>query len=191
MVDAELLGENAIPNTPVANNTKKRHRKSKQSQGTISTQMPTQIVLDSDPAPPPTSSQKRRNNKQKGWRQTPLLTEPNMANNHLPRSERPSETASLQPPRTRFMSETVSKSQGRRRYKEEDDQNGWATGEATDIQEMGDFDFEENLSKFDKRKVFAQIRQVRFQYFSAFLVSKEEIERIGREAMGFLLFRVL
>ena len=40
-----------------------------------------------------------------------------------------------------------------------EDRNGWATGEVTDIQDMGDFDFEESLSKFDKRKVFDQIRQ--------------------------------
>lgn len=40
-----------------------------------------------------------------------------------------------------------------------EDQNGWATGEASDIQDMGDFDFEGNLSKFDKRKVFEKIRQ--------------------------------
>ena len=39
------------------------------------------------------------------------------------------------------------------------DQNGWATEEVTDIQDMGDFDFEGNLSKFDKRKIFEQIRQ--------------------------------
>ena len=48
---------------------------------------------------------------------------------------------------------------GRYKASDHEDQNGWATGEATDIQEMGDFDFEENLSKFDKRKVFNQIRQ--------------------------------
>ncbi|MCJ1354726.1 MAG: enhancer of mRNA decapping [Icmadophila ericetorum] len=38
------------------------------------------------------------------------------------------------------------------------DANGWATEDATDIQEMGDFDFEANLSKFDKHKVFTQFR---------------------------------
>ena len=37
-------------------------------------------------------------------------------------------------------------------------QNGWATEEATDIQEMGEFDFEGNLSKFDKREVFNQFK---------------------------------
>ena len=37
-------------------------------------------------------------------------------------------------------------------------QNGWATEDATDIQELGDFDFQANLSKFDKRGVFEQLR---------------------------------
>ena len=40
----------------------------------------------------------------------------------------------------------------KQRQSELDDQNGWATGEATDIQDMGDFDFEENHKRFDKKK---------------------------------------
>jgi enhancer of mRNA-decapping protein 3 len=36
--------------------------------------------------------------------------------------------------------------------------NGWATEDATDIQDMPEFDFASNLSKFDKRTVFNQIR---------------------------------
>ncbi|KAL1798393.1 hypothetical protein ACET3X_002430 [Alternaria dauci] len=36
--------------------------------------------------------------------------------------------------------------------------NGWATEGATDIQDMPEFDFQSNLSKFDKRTVFNQIR---------------------------------
>ncbi|OBT49738.1 hypothetical protein VE04_09852, partial [Pseudogymnoascus sp. 24MN13] len=36
--------------------------------------------------------------------------------------------------------------------------NGWATEDATDVQDMGDFDFEASLSKFDKRTVFEGIR---------------------------------
>jgi enhancer of mRNA-decapping protein 3 len=36
--------------------------------------------------------------------------------------------------------------------------NGWATEDATDIQELPEFDFQSNLSKFDKRTVFNQIR---------------------------------
>ncbi|KAL8705440.1 MAG: hypothetical protein Q9201_001464 [Fulgogasparrea decipioides] len=46
-----------------------------------------------------------------------------------------------------------------RRHHHMEDQNGWATEEATDIQDMGDFDFQGNLSKFDKRGVFEQLRQ--------------------------------
>lgn len=51
--------------------------------------------------------------------------------------------------------------QGRkgRRQNHKEEQNGWATEEVTDIQDMGDFDFQGNLSKFDKRGVFEQIRQ--------------------------------
>ncbi|PIG82737.1 peptidyl-prolyl cis-trans isomerase-like 2 [Aspergillus arachidicola] len=39
-----------------------------------------------------------------------------------------------------------------------EDPSGWATEDATDIQELGDFDFQSNLSKFDKRRVFEEIR---------------------------------
>lgn len=45
-----------------------------------------------------------------------------------------------------------------RRQKALDATNGWATEDATDIQEMPEFDFQGNLSKFDKRTVFNQIR---------------------------------
>lgn len=48
------------------------------------------------------------------------------------------------------------KARNRKSYAE--DANGWATEDATDIQEMGDFDFQGNLSKFDKRRVFDEIR---------------------------------
>lgn len=85
-----------------------------------------------------------------GWRQTDLTEdapESNLRSAHLavrslPRSEAPARK------RTR-----------RHRMKTSEDQNGWATGEATDIQDMGDFDFEGNLSKFDKQGVFDKIRQ--------------------------------
>ena len=40
-----------------------------------------------------------------------------------------------------------------------DAQSGWATEDATDIQEMEPFDFASNLSKFDKRGVFDQLRK--------------------------------
>ncbi|CAF9931082.1 MAG: hypothetical protein GOMPHAMPRED_005817 [Gomphillus americanus] len=38
-------------------------------------------------------------------------------------------------------------------------QNGWATEEATDIQELGEFDFAANLSKFNKREIFKQLKE--------------------------------
>ena len=69
--------------------------------------------------------------KGKGWRQTPLIEE-------VPR----------QP-----------KKKAQRGRKVAEDVNGWATEDATDIQDLGDFDFESNLSKFDKRQVFDDIRQ--------------------------------
>jgi enhancer of mRNA-decapping protein 3 len=48
------------------------------------------------------------------------------------------------------------KNKNRKSYAEHP--SGWATEDATDIQELGDFDFEGNLSKFDKRRVFDEIR---------------------------------
>ncbi|EXJ84274.1 hypothetical protein A1O3_04941 [Capronia epimyces CBS 606.96] len=70
--------------------------------------------------------------KGKGWRQTPLIEE-------VPRSSKKNHT--------------------QRGRKAVEDLNGWATEDATDIQDLGDFDFESNLSKFDKRRVFDDIRQ--------------------------------
>lgn len=40
-----------------------------------------------------------------------------------------------------------------------EDANGWATEEANDIADLGDFDFTQNLAKFDKQKVFDDIRK--------------------------------
>lgn len=86
----------------------------------------------------------------KGWRQTPLT-----------------ETAShtdTQPTHLAVVSNRPESTRNRKRARRHqtrpsEDQNGWATEEATDIQDMGDFDFEGNLSKFDKRGVFDKIRQ--------------------------------
>ena len=70
--------------------------------------------------------------RSKGWRQTPLL-EPN---------------PSFQP----FA--TLKKSQRNGQL----DENGWATEDATDVQDMGDFDFAGSLAKFDKKSIFTQIQ---------------------------------
>jgi enhancer of mRNA-decapping protein 3 len=69
----------------------------------------------------------------KGWRQTPILQS----------------TASFQP----FNS---LKRHGKGRKLPD---NGWASEDATDVQEMGDFDFEGSLAKFDKQNLFAQMRK--------------------------------
>ncbi|KAL3423209.1 DFDF domain-containing protein [Phlyctema vagabunda] len=72
--------------------------------------------------------------KSKGWRQTPLL-EPN---------------PSFQPFST--LKRQKGKSMGR------NEENGWATEDATDVQDMGDFDFAGSLAKFDKQTVFDQLQ---------------------------------
>lgn len=142
-----------------APSSKKRARKSGARGGSL----PAQIQDSPDPEPHSTlvSTQKRRG-KGKGWRQTPLLEEPTAETPSPQAGQRRQHTqnATLKPATARFANQTLDHQKlRRRRYREEEDQNGWATGDATDIQDMGDFDFEENLSKFDKRKVFDQIRQ--------------------------------
>ncbi|KAM3083793.1 enhancer of mRNA decapping [Clarireedia jacksonii] len=72
--------------------------------------------------------------RSKGWRQTPLL-EPN---------------PSFQP----FATLKRSQRRGDKRMEE----NGWATEDATDVQDMGDFDFAGSLAKFDKKTIFTQIQ---------------------------------
>ncbi len=69
----------------------------------------------------------------KGWRQTPILQS----------------TASFQP----FNS---LKRNGKGRQAAD---NGWASEDVTDVQEMGDFDFEGSLAKFDKQNLFEQMRR--------------------------------
>jgi enhancer of mRNA-decapping protein 3 len=68
----------------------------------------------------------------RGWRQTPLL-EPN---------------PSFQPFATL-----------KKRGKKSEYDNGWATEDATDVQDMGEFDFETELAKFDKKTVFDGIKK--------------------------------
>lgn len=97
----------------------------------------------------PEAVRKRNGN---GWRQTPLLQdlnqEPGAAQNRTP---------GLIGGKIGLEAANFSKRKSRRQ-KVLEGQNGWATEDATDIQELPDFDFAENLSKFDKRSVFDQIR---------------------------------
>lgn len=80
---------------------------------------------------------RRQVGKGKGWRQTPLVEEA-VPLAPMVKARRPKHQ-----PRKPFFEDT----------------NGWATEEATDIQDLGEFDFEHNLSKFDKRRVFDDIRK--------------------------------
>lgn len=72
--------------------------------------------------------------KSKGWRKTPLL-EPN---------------PSFQP--------FNSLKRNNRRGKQRIDEAGWATEDASEVQEKEDFDFERSLAKFDKQSVFQKIQ---------------------------------
>lgn len=99
------------------------------------------ISADSNPPPVMNTGVSRNGNdmngsvkRGKGWRQTPLLE---TSSNH-------------------------GRSQQRKPRRQEDSsqaQNGWATEEATDIQDLGDFDFEANHKLFDKKQVFDELRQ--------------------------------
>lgn len=83
------------------------------------------------------------NPKSKGWRQTAFV-------------EPATEVTEVSPEAVPQAGTKLRKKKTRRTYAE--NPSGWATEDATDIQELGDFDFQSNLSKFDKRTVFEQIR---------------------------------
>lgn len=84
-------------------------------------------------------------------REIPLVEDPSQSNGPpiAPADDSLSRLEAAQP----------KKKARRHRPKISEDQNGWATEEVTDIQDMGDFDFEANLSKFDKHGVFNKIRE--------------------------------
>ncbi|OCL04593.1 YjeF N-terminal domain-like protein [Glonium stellatum] len=93
-----------------------------------------------------------RKGKGNGWRQTPLLQDPDRSADGPP--ERTPGVISGKV----GLEAITSSNRKTRRQKALEAKNGWATEDATDIQELPDFDFAENLSKFDKRSVFDQIR---------------------------------
>ncbi|KAI1643876.1 YjeF N-terminal domain-like protein [Daldinia loculata] len=77
----------------------------------------------------------QQTNRGPGWRETPILES----------------TRSFQP----FAA--LKKSQKSR--VEGNIENGWASEDVTDVQEAGDFDFEGGLAKFDKRKIFDEMKE--------------------------------
>lgn len=104
-----------------------------------------------DPMTPATGQNYSGIKRPKGWRQT-TLTDATLEFNLRPHHDSvrsSAQTSTLQ----------TKKKSHHHGTKISEDQNGWATGEASDIQDMGDFDFQGNLSKFDKRGVFDKIRQ--------------------------------
>lgn len=103
--------------------------------------------VDSSPAVVRKNQQSVRS---KGWRQTSLTEEAT-----IPATRTPGLIAGNI---GRQAASSSKRKTGHRHLANFEDQNGWATEDATDIQDMGEFDFEGNLSKFDKRTVFDQIR---------------------------------
>ncbi|KAJ5946785.1 NAD(P)H-hydrate epimerase [Penicillium verhagenii] len=104
------------------------------------------------------------NPKSKGWRQTAFVE------TAAPAAQASPEHIMRQPAKLR-------KKKARRPYAE--DNSGWATEDATDIQELGDFDFESNLSKFDKTRVFEEIRNDDTTADEARLVSFNRLPKPG------------
>lgn len=99
--------------------------------------------------------------KGKGWRQDPILK-------------------AAAPTDSNMKSGKAKKKQKQRKGKENrQDQTGWATEDATDIQELGDFDFEGGLAKFDKRSVFAQLKEEDHIPSEERLVSHNRVARPG------------
>lgn len=86
----------------------------------------------------------------KGWRQTPILQD---STNASPKTQ-----GSVAGKAGHEEASSARRNRRQQRAMDLEALNGWATEDATDIQELPDFDFEANLSKFDKRSVFEQIR---------------------------------
>lgn len=85
--------------------------------------------------------------KGNGWRETPMLQDP----------EPQTRTPGVIGGRIGMQAANAS-NRKTKRQRAMDATNGWATEDATDIQDLPEFDFASNLSKFDKRTVFDQIR---------------------------------
>lgn len=86
-----------------------------------------------------------RQPKKSGWRVTPFLEEAPQSkkNSHVLHGPKPKGQPQRQRRQKAFQTE----------------RNGWATEDATDIQDMVDFDFSGNLSKFDKHGTFSQFKR--------------------------------
>ncbi|KAK4546280.1 hypothetical protein LTR36_001957 [Oleoguttula mirabilis] len=125
-------------------------------------------VASSDPPPVMNVEVSRNGNdmdssskRGKGWRQTPLL-QPS------PQTTSPAN-----------MSGTKKQTRKQRENDKEMQQNGWATEDATDVQDLGDFDFEASNKLFDKKGVFDELRQGDTTADEDRLVSHNRVSRPG------------
>ena len=112
------------------------------------------------PLPPNghTVPNKEENKNSNGWRDTPIIEEVSS----LTDSRSPTATAAKPNANQPLLQPSIGPSRPRRSLKcEGRDQSGsgWATEDATDAQDLPEFDFAHNLSKFDKRGVFDQLKQ--------------------------------
>ncbi|KAI8943134.1 hypothetical protein NX059_001165 [Plenodomus lindquistii] len=105
--------------------------------------------------------------KGNGWRNTPMLQDAEQTR-----------TPGVIGGRVGLAAATASNRKTRRQQALEAT-NGWATEDATDIQELPEFDFQGNLSKFDKRTVFNQIRNEDTTADEDRLVSFNRLARLG------------
>jgi enhancer of mRNA-decapping protein 3 len=102
----------------------------------------------------PPEATSKKTGRGRGWRQTPLVEEVPIKSNG-------------------------KKSKHKSRKSLIEDLGGWATEDATDIQEQGDFDFEESLLQFDKKAVFDGLRREDKIASSDRLVGHNRIARPG------------
>lgn len=114
---------------PIRDNQSTPHKKKSRTRNSKSTKG---LLSDTNSKLASSSVANAQGNHGKGWRQTPILQS----------------TASFQPFNSLKRNGKGSKATA---------DNGWASEEVTE--EMGDFDFENNLAKFDKRTIFDQMRK--------------------------------
>ena len=109
----------------------KSHKKKRRRQNKQTKQQQQQLQQEDSDAVSEHGGNAQSGSRGKGWRQTPMLHS----------------SSSFQP----FHS-LKKKGRGRK-----GDENGWESADVTE--EMGEFDFENNLAKFDKRTIFDQMRR--------------------------------
>lgn len=156
------LGDGAQDVVSQGDGAKKKVRRGQKAKKQATATTPAQETAD---PPPVMNSEVSRNGNDmngtvkrgKGWRSTPLL--------------QPS-------PQTISPLDRANTKKSRRNQKEEQAQE-FAHGDTTDIQDMGDFDFDANLKKFDKKQVFDEIRAGDTTADEDRLVSHNRVARPG------------